>query len=471
MLHKNETIELTCHALGAQLEGVCRYEGQAVFVPGALPGERLLARVVKVEKRYAFAKVLQVLEPSAQRAVPPCPQYPRCGGCNALHMRYEATLQAKRQNVLDCLTRIGGADGVCVEETAGMQNPFRYRNKGAFPVAGSSAAPLIGCFAARSHAVVDAPEGCLLQTETSAALMDAVRGWVVKNGVPPYDEQRHAGLLRHVMTREAASGASMLILAVNGERIPAQEDLIRRARAAAPGLASVVLSPNTARTNVILGPHCTLLWGAPYLEETLCGFSMRISPQSFFQVNREQAERLCRIAVDFAALRPGERAWDLYCGCGTLTLPLAQAAGHVTGIEIVPAAVEDARDNARRNGVENVDFVCGAVEERVQALLAAGKPDVVVLDPPRKGALSQALHAVAAASPARIVYVSCNPATLARDVSILSQRGYSAVRAQPVDMFPWTAHVETVALLLKGKAGSKKVCAALPLEGGEMSGV
>ena len=447
MLKKNQEIELTCEALGAELEGVCRYEGQAVFVPGALPGEKLRGKVVRAEKRYAFARVEALREPSPERREAPCKQYPRCGGCAALHMQYETTLRAKRQKVYDCLTRIGGFESPVVRETLGMDSPWRYRNKGAFPVAGERGNVKIGCFAARSHAVVDAPDGCLLQTETSDALVRAVREWANECGVAPYDEERHAGLLRHVMTREAADGTSMLILVVNGRGVPQLEKLVSRAQSAAPGLRSVILSENTARTNVILGPVNRAVWGESHLTETLCGFSMRVSAPSFFQVNRAQAERLCEKAVEFAALTGKERVWDLYCGCGTITLPLSRHAQAVLGIEIVPEAVEDARENAARNGVSNAQFACAAVEDEADTLVRRLAPDVVVLDPPRKGAEASALEAVARANPERIVYVSCNPATLARDAKLLAEKGYTLREAVPVDMFPWTAHVETVAWL------------------------
>lgn len=449
MLKKNQTVELTCDTLGAELEGVCRCDGQAVFVPGALPGEKLSGKIVRAEKRYAFARIEALHEPSLERREAPCGQYPRCGGCTALHMQYETTLRAKRQKVYDCLTRIGGFEAPNVQETLGMDDPWRYRNKGAFPVAGERGDVKIGCFAARSHAVIDAPDGCLLQSRQSDALVRAVREWANETGVAPYNEEKHAGLLRHVMTREAADGSCMLILVVNGRAVPHLDALISRAQSAAPGLKSVILSENTARTNVILGPVNRVVWGESHLCETLCGFSMRVSAPSFFQVNRTQAEKLCEKAVEFAALTGSERVWDLYCGCGTITLPLARRAQSVLGIEIVPEAVEDARENAARNGVANAQFTCAAVEDEIDALVRRLAPDTIVLDPPRKGAEASALEAVARANPQRIVYVSCNPATLARDAKLLAQKGYCLRTAQPIDMFPWTAHVETVCLLSK----------------------
>ena len=450
MLEKNQVVEVVCTGVGADFEGVCRVEGQVVFVRGALPGEVMRAKVIKVAKNYAVARMEQRLKRSPERVEPPCAYYPRCGGCTAQHMAYAATLEHKRQQVVDCLERIGGFKGPEVAETLGMEAPWRYRNKGAFPVGGRSGAPVLGIYAARSHDIVDAPAGCLLQTQQSDKLVDAVRRWMVAYKVEPYVEELHQGLVRHVMTREAADGTSMLVLVINGKKIPHANELIGVAAEAAPGLRSIVLSENTRRTNVILGDRLYTLWGEDALEDEIAGFHMRVSPRTFFQVNRVQAEALYAQAIAYAALTGQETVWDVYCGCGTITLPLASKAKHVTGIEIVEDAIADARKNARMNGVGNVDFIAGAAEVVLPELVRTrGRPDVVVLDPPRKGCDPAALEAIAQVGPERIVYVSCNPATLARDLKLLAEKGYMPGRVQPVDMFAWTGHVECVAVISK----------------------
>jgi len=448
MLSKNETVELECIGFGTDFEGVCRHDGQVVFVPGAMPGERVIARIIKVTKAYAAGRLETLLSVSGERARPPCPHYPRCGGCTAQHMSYQTTLRQKRRQLIDCLERIGGVQAPCVLSTIGMENPWRYRNKAAFPVGGDAENPRIGCFAAPSHDIVDAPDGCLLQTHASDALVRAVREWMRRYRVAPYNEETHSGLLRRVMMREAADGSAMLLLVIHGEVLPHAGELVALARGSVPALRSVVISTNTRRTNVILGDMFRTLWGDDALLDSIAGFSMRVSPRSFFQVNREQAEVLFGTAIEFAALSEDETVWDVYCGCGSITLPLSKAVRHAVGIEIVEDAIEDARENARRNGVRNVTFIAGAAEDMLPQLAGRiGKPDAIVVDPPRKGCAPAALFAIADAHPARIVYVSCNPATLARDVKILAERGYALVKAQPVDMFCWTGHVESVALL------------------------
>lgn len=454
MLAKNQTLEMTCTGLGAALEGVCRAEGQVVFVPGALPGETVRARVIKARKAFAVGKLEAVLNPSAARRTPLCPYYARCGGCQGQHMAYQATLAAKEAQVRDCLARIGGVQGADVGPAWGMDDPWRYRNKGAFPAGGEAGRPRIGLYAARSHEIVDAPEGCLLQTEGSDALVAAVRAWMTTGGVAPYDEETGRGLVRHVMTREAADGRMMLVLAVNGDGVPRAGDLVDRARAAVPGLSGIVLSEHRRATNVILGSTFHTLWGEGALQDTLAGYRIRVSPQTFLQVNRPQAERLYREALRLAALTGDETVWDLYCGCGTITLPLAARCRQAIGVEVVPEAVRDAEYNAEQNGVTNARFIAGAVEDVLGALLAEGRPDVAVIDPPRKGMDPAALAALVQAAPRRIVYVSCDPATLARDVGFLAANGYTVGSAQPVDMFGWTGHVETVVLLTR-MAGRK----------------
>lgn len=446
-LHKNQSLDLDVESYGMDAQGVCRAEGMPIFVSGALAGERVRVRIVKVERRYAFGRVEAVLTPSPARCEPPCPIYRRCGGCAAQHMAYEETLLYKRRQVQDCLTRIGGLD-VQVPPVLGMDDPWHYRNKGAFPVGGHAGAPRIGFYAPRSHDLIDLPPtGCAIQREEANACVRAVREWMRQSGAAPYDEAAHSGLVRHVMARVSQSGEVLFVLVVNGERVPQPELLVALLRRAVPTLTGAMLSVNTARTNVILGGRILPLWGCDYMIDELCGLRFRVSPLSFFQVNPAQTQRLYELALEFAALTGGETVVDAYCGAGTISLLLARRAAHVVGIEIVEAAVRDARDNAARNGIANAEFIAGASEEVLPRLVAQGlRPDVAVVDPPRKGCEEPVLRAIAAAAPARIVYVSCNPATLARDAAVLASLGYAPARVQCVDMFCWTGAVETVLL-------------------------
>ncbi|MCL2812454.1 MAG: 23S rRNA (uracil(1939)-C(5))-methyltransferase RlmD [Clostridia bacterium] len=451
-LHKNQIVELEVDSFGLDAVGVCRWgeAGLVVFVPGALPGERIRARIVKVEKRHAFARLEGIDRPSPHRVEPPCPVYRRCGGCVAQHMSYPQSLEFKRLQVQDCLRRIGGAAfaDVDVLPVLGLDEPWFYRNKGSFPVAGRLGAPRIGFYAPRSHEVIDAPMGCMIQHPAANRLVAAVRAWMVAHHIAPYNEAAHTGTLRHIVVRTTRAGQGMVILVSREPSLPAAEQLVEALQASEPGLASVMLCHNPARTNVILDGTLRVLWGADVLEETLCGLRFRLSPFSFFQVNPAQTEVLYEQVLAFANLTGSETVVDAYCGAGTISLLLAQKAGRVIGIESVPQAVADARANAVRNGISNAEFVLDQAERALPDLVARGlAPQVVVVDPPRKGCDPALLAAIAKAAPRRAVYVSCNPATLARDVSVLNNAGYCAIRVQPVDMFCWAGDVETVMLL------------------------
>ena len=450
MLAKNQCFEMTCDAFGQDAQGVCRHEGMAVFVPGLLPGERALVRIVKPEKRYAFGRVEKLLEKSPSRAEPFCPIYKRCGGCVCQHMTYEASLAFKRQQVQDLLQRVGGLS-IEVPPVWGMAHPFGYRNKGAYPVAQTDGAPACGFFAPRSHDLVPLPEGgCAIQGEDSAKATQAVLSWMRENSVPAYDEQTRRGLVRHIMTRSTTSGELMVVVVVTRADIPKAGRLIELLRAAVPGLCSICLSVNSRRTNVILGTDIRVLWGKAAMEDTLCGLHFSISPLSFFQVNPRQTERLYGLALECAGLTGAETVVDAYCGAGTISLLLAQKAKKVIGIEIVPEAIQNANENAARNGIANAEFHVGATEELLPKLVANGlRPDVIVLDPPRKGCDPAVLQAIIAAAPKRVVYVSCGAPTLARDARLLAEGGYAAEKVQCVDMFCWTGVVETVMLLSK----------------------
>ena len=450
MLRRNDVFEMTCDAFGQDAQGVCRHEGMAVFVPGMLPGERALVRIVKPEKRYAFGRVDKLLTASPERAEPFCPAYKRCGGCSCQHMRYETTLEFKRDQVQELLRRVGGLD-ILVPPVIGMESPFAYRNKGAYPVGLVNGEPACGFFAPRSHDLVPLPkEGCRIQREDSREATAAVLLWMKRFQIQPYDEITGRGLVRHIMTRSTRGGGLMVVLVVTAKNIPAKAELIAALQKAVPGLESLCLSVNNKRTNVILGTEIHTLWGKPVMEDTLGGLRFSVSPLSFFQVNPEQTEKLYQLALDYAQLTGEETVVDAYCGAGTISLLLAKQAKKVIGIEIVPEAIHNAVENAERNGVKNAEFIVGASEEVLPDLVKKGlRPDVVVVDPPRKGCEESVLRAILEVQPERVVYVSCGAPTLARDAKILCEGGYKATHVQCVDMFCWTGAVETVMCFTK----------------------
>jgi len=428
--------------------GVARLsDGMVVFVTGAVLGETCQVRITKVGRSAAYGVVTQVERPSPQRRESDCPYYGRCGGCAWRHLSYEEECRAKRRQVDDALRRIGGLE-LTVAQMLGAASPDRYRNKAQFPV-GSGAE--IGFYRARSHQVVNVGD-CLLQKKAAMHLRGAVRGWMKANSVSAYDEQTGRGLLRHVYVRTNRAGESLCCLLVNGDGLPEENALAEALRAAEPSLKGVVLGVNRRRDNVILGEEYRTIWGEDTLTDTLCGLTFQLSVPSFYQVNPEQTEVLYAKAVEFAGLTGGETVLDLYCGIGTIGLCMARSAGKVYGAEVVPQAVENARENARRNGVANAEFFCGDAGEAAKMLAERGvRPDVVCVDPPRKGLAPEVVETVAGMAPRTVVYVSCDPATLARDLARFAQRGYRAEKAVAVDMFPRTAHVETVVKLLRAE--------------------
>lgn len=449
-LQKNMRLEMTVEDFGAQGEGICRHEGMAVFVPRALPGEKIAVQIVKVEKRHAFGRVIEVLTPSPARVEPPCPHYVQCGGCVCQHMDYPSQLRFKQKQVEGVMRHIAGLD-IEVRPTIGMEEPWHYRNKTSLPVAGDTEKPVLGYYAARSHRVVEI-DSCLIAKKESDVVHGIVREWMRENAVKPYFEETHKGLVRHVMTRVSRAGEVMVVLVINGDKLPHAEKLLSKLQSALPGLTSLCVSVNKARGNVILGHTYQVIWGEARLRDTLCGHEFWLSPLSFFQVNPVQTEKLYGTALEFAQLTGNELVADVYCGAGTISLMLARHAKRVVGIEIVPDAIRDAKENARRNDVENAEFRVGAAEEVLPELVDAGLcPDVIVIDPPRKGCEESVLLSIAKAKPKRVVYVSCNPATQARDAKILCANGYHAAACQPVDMFCQTAGVENVMLFLKNE--------------------
>lgn len=436
-------LSLPIQGYGSDGQGVARLpDGMTCFVSGALKEEVCLIQLDKVGRTCAWGHVLEVQTPSPSRLEPDCPYFASCGGCSLRHMTYEEELEFKRRKVQDCLSRIGGCD-VPISVIYGSKNTGRYRNKVQFPISGTS----IGFYAARTHAVTDV-EDCLLQPEVCAGLRRALRDYMTLYQVPAYDERTGTGLLRHLYVRTNQAGESLCCVLCNGKALPHEQELAEALRKAEPNLKGVVLGVNEKKNNVILGDSYRTLWGQDYLMDTLRGLTFRLSVPSFYQVNAPQAEVLYGLALDFAALTGEETAVDLYCGAGTITLCLAQKAKRVIGAEIVPEAIEDAWENAARNGIKNAEFFCGDASAIAARLAAEGiRPDVVTVDPPRKGLAEEVITSIAQMSPARVVYVSCDPATLARDIKRFSVQGYLVQKAAAVDLFPRTPHVETVALL------------------------
>lgn len=443
-LEKNNIYTARIEGYSSEGLGIARIDGQVVFVHGAVRGELCRILVMKVLKNAAFGKVTELLEPSPERREPDCPYYGRCGGCDFRHLSYREELWAKRQRVQDALTRLGGSD-VEVEEILGAADPLYYRNKSQYPVSAGK----VGFYRARTHDVVDI-ERCLIQKPQADAAAAVLRDYLRDFAVPSYDEKTGRGLLRHLYVRTNRRGESLVCVLANGERLPHEEELVGRLRRAVPDCVGVVLGVNTRRGNTILGERYRTLWGADTLEDELCGLTFRLSVPSFYQVNRDQAEVLYRKAVEYAGLTGGELVVDLYCGAGTITQVMAGGAGRVIGAEIVPEAIEDARENARRNGIENVEFFCGDAAQLAADFAGRGlRPDVICVDPPRKGLAPEVIAAAAQMAPQRVVYVSCDPGTLGRDVKRFAEYGYRVQRAAACDLFPGTRHVETVCLLSK----------------------
>ncbi len=444
---KNQEYTVAIEGYSGEGAGVARIDGFVVFVSGALRGEVCRILILKVLKSAAFAKVLEVLAPSPHRIAPDCPYFPRCGGCTYRHMDYAEELALKRRRVQDNLARIGGSE-VEVEEILGAAETRRYRNKAQYPVSPDGR---VGFYRARTHEVIDTRECLLVKPEADAAA-EAVRQYMRDFRAAGYDERTRRGLLRHVYVRSNTRGECLICLLVNGKRLPHEAELVERLRRACPKAVGIVLGENTRRDNVILGERYRTLWGADRLEDVLCGRVFRLSVPSFYQVNREQAERLYAKAIEYTQLTGEETVLDLYCGAGTITLALAPHAKRVLGAEIVPEAIDDARENAARSGVENAEFFCGDASDVAKKLAQENlRPDVITVDPPRKGLAEDVVESIARMQPERVVYVSCDSATMARDVKRFATLGYRAVRACAVDLFPRADHVETVVLLSKLK--------------------
>lgn len=451
MLRKGEQYTAPITGYTSEGQGVARIDGQAVFVAGAIAGEVAELEIQHVGNRGAFAEIKRLETVSPHRRDRACPLGKRCGGCDFWHMDYAEELRLKSQRVRDALTRIGGTDPGEIP-ICGADSITAYRNKAVFPVAKGKHGPVAGFFQARTHQIIPV-DRCLIQPEAADLAKDIVLKWMKTHGVSAYDEQKHTGCVRNVYTRTTSLGQILVCITANAQQLPAENVLVAALQADIPGLRTVVHGIHTQRSNAVLGGTLRNLYGDGMVEETLCGLNFQLSARSFFQVNRDQAQRLYEKAIALAGLTGSETALDLYCGTGTIGLILSRHAKQVIGVEVVEAAIADAKENAARNGVTNAEFLCADAGQAAEALASRGeRPDVVVVDPPRKGLAPEVVDAVCRMAPQRVVYVSCDPATLARDVARFAEQGYRLQAAEAVDMFPRCAHVETVVLLQRENA-------------------
>ena len=451
-MKKNDLLQIKIEAMGNAGEGIGKIDGYPLFVKDALPGDLAEVRVTKVKKTYAFARLERVLEASPERTEPRCPLHRRCGGCQIQALSYEKQLEYKEQKVREDLIRIGGFADPPVFQVLGMDEPYHYRNKAQFPFGRDREGRIVtGFYAGRTHTIVPGTE-CAIGVPENKQILELILDFMEKHGIAPYDETTGKGLLRHALIRKGfATGELMVCLVINGRSFPHVEELADRLFEI-PGMTSFSLNVNQKNTNVILGEEVIPVRGQTYITDRIGGVSYQISPLSFYQVNPVQTEKLYRTALEYAGLTGGETVWELYCGIGTISLFLARGAGQVYGVEVVPQAVEDARRNADLNGITNVVFYLGKAEEVLPEKYEKDgiRADVIVVDPPRKGCDSACLETMLRMEPERIVYVSCDPATLARDLKILCADGrYELSKVQPVDMFPHTAGIENVAQLFR----------------------
>ncbi len=442
---KNEIYKIEISGMTHEGQGVGRIDNFTVFVDGPIKGEEVEIKVIKVNKNYAVGKLIKVIKASPDRIEPVCGVYNRCGGCSLQHMSEKAALRFKTELVIENIRRIGKLQDVKVNDTIGMQIPLNYRNKAQYPVGRLKDELKVGFYAKKSHDIIDTPV-CMIQHSISDKAKLIVKDFLGKNSISVYDETTGKGLVRHVVTRTGFNtGEVMVVLVLNGKSLPGQEKLVKLLIGEIPEIKSIVLNVNTTNTNVILGSKNIVIFGEETITDFIGKFKFRISPLSFFQVNPIQTEVLYNKALEYAGLTGQETVFDLYCGIGTISLFLSERAKKVYGVEVVEEAVRDAKVNAKLNDVDNVEFMVGEAERIIPDIYQRGvKADVVVVDPPRKGCDEELLETLVSMEPQRIVYVSCNPATLARDLGYLAERGFKVLEVQPVDMFPWTAHVECV---------------------------
>jgi len=446
-VYKGQVLDVEITGYTSEGQGVARVEGLAVFVAGAIRGERVKIKIVHLGHTAAYGEILEILQASPERIPQACPYAADCGGCVFWHMTYEEELRAKAQRVSDALCRIGGLSFETVPIT-GSPEQTGYRNKAQYPVGLVKGKAQAGFFRQRTHEVVPVKR-CLIQGAEADQARETVVRWMQDNRVPVYDEKTHTGLVRHIYVRTArATGQVLVCLVINGDRIPEEKQLVNNLLTTVDNLHTICLSIHKKPGNTVLGDKFVTLYGPGYIEDILCGLRFRLSPRSFYQVNRDQAERLYEKAIEKAGLTGTETVLDLYCGTGTITLALSRHAKQVIGVEIIPAAIRDAKENAVRNDVKNAEFFCADAAQAAKKFAEEGiRPDVIVVDPPRKGLDTQVIDAMVTMSPDRIVYVSCDPATLARDLKRLEELGYKTQEAEALDMFPRCHHVETVILL------------------------
>ena len=448
MLIKNQIYEAEIVDYTSEGMGVAKVEGCAVFVPNAVYGEKCRIRIEKAQKTWAAGKIVEILERSPHRINRECPVAKLCGGCDFQHITYEEETRLKAERVRSCLNKLAG-ESLAEMPILAAPTCHGYRNKAQYPVSSHKGRAFAGFFKAGTHQVIE-NDRCGILPEEMDAVKDAVIAYMNRYNVPAYDELSHTGLVRHIYVRRGAVSKQILVcLAVNGRKIPQVHRLVGELKKIS-GFTTLVLSVNTKKGNAVLGEEFITLHGLGYIEDTLCGLNFRLSARSFYQVNHHQAQRLYEAAISQAEITKEDTVLDLYCGVGTITLCMAKAAGKVIGVEVIPQAVEDARDNAKRNGIENAEFFCGDAGAAALELEKSGvKADVVVVDPPRKGLNADAIEALVRFAPRRIVYVSCDPATLARDVALLKERGYTVKNAMAADLFPRCAHVESVVCLTR----------------------
>ena len=448
---KNNEYILDIISVGYEGEGIAKIDGYPIFIEGAILGEKVKVLIVKAKKNYAYGKLLEVIEASEERIEPKCKVYKRCGGCTVQHMNYKKQLDYKFERVKDCISKIGGLDSSLVEYPIGMKEPERYRNKVQLPVGIVKGELSIGFYAPRSHNIINL-ETCLIQDKVADKVADITRKWMIKYNISAASIDgvfNKNGLIRHVMIRKGFTTNEVMVVLVSTKKsVPNIENFIEEIKNNIEGIKSIILNVNKENTNVILGQECITLWGKDTITDYIDNFKFNISPLSFFQVNPVQTEKLYSKALEYAGLTGEETVFDAYCGTGTITLFLSQKAKKVYGVEIIEPAIINARENAKINNIDNAEFFVGKSEEIIPELIEKGiVPEVIVVDPPRKGCDIKLLEAIGKAKPKRVVYVSCDPSTLARDLKILEEKGYKTEKVQPVDMFPYTSHVETVCLM------------------------
>lgn len=469
---KNDLATVTITDMGHDGEGIGKIDGYTLFVKDTVIGDTAEVKIMKAKKNYAYARLMRLITPSDRRTDPVCPYARQCGGCQIQELKYEEQLRFKEEKIRENLTRIGGFSEVPMEPIIGMENPYHYRNKAQFPVGTDKNGNLItGFYAGRTHTIIHNTR-CYLGAEQNEEILNCVLEYMRENKISAYNETTGQGLVRHILIRCGfKTGEWMVCLVINGRRLPAAEKLAEKL-CRIKGMTSITYSVNMERTNVIMGKEIRPVWGKNYITDYIGEIQYQISPLSFFQVNPVQTERLYGTALEYAGLTGKETVWDLYCGIGTISLFLAQKAKMVYGVEIIPQAIEDAERNAGINGIENAQFFVGKAEEVLPEKYEKEgvHADVIVVDPPRKGCDEALIRTMVEMQPEKIVYVSCDPATLARDLKRICEGGYEIRRVRGVDMFPETVHVETVVLLSKGEIDSKKVRVEFSLEDMDMSG-